>query len=187
MFLTRPSPRVSMRPAPRPQDVTGVGGAGQVVSVSAGHARTFLLPRRWAVPATDAYTAAAVAAAAAEAQARAVDAARASGGEAGASGRAAEEKQAAAEALACVARLTKQPLVLRVVVDKLSGRAKHPVTAPELARVLRARRGVDLPVESLALPSDGLSSVGEHSVGLLLDTREVPGKHAMSVHLKKKL
>jgi ribosomal protein L9 len=167
--------------------VAGVGGAGQVVSVSAGHARNYLLPKRWAVPATDANKAAAVAAAAAaaEAQSRAAEAARAAGSQA--TGKAVAERVAAAEALACVARLTKQPLVLRVVVDTASGRAKQPVKAAELARVLRARRGVDLPVESLVLPSDGLTSLGEHSVSLLLDTRVVPGKHVMSVHVKKKL
>ena len=164
------------------QDVPGIGATGEVVTVSPGHARNFLLPRRWAVPATEANRAAA----AAQAQARAAAAAASRSSSNSVAKDAAAE--AAEEAVEALERLTSQPVVMRVTVDKASGQPKHPVTAADLTRLLRERRFVELPQESLVLGESGvLSTVGEHIVPLRLDTRVLKGKHAITVSLKKKL
>jgi len=177
--------RWSLHPAssltPPPQDVPGVGAAGEVVSVSPGYARNCLLPARLGVPATEANrqlaaaaaAEAAAAAAAAAASATRVDAARA------------EEQRVAAEATAAVRRLTEAPLVVRVLLDK-AGAVRTPVTAARLLQEVREKRRVELSAASLALERP-LSSLGEHLVPLRFDQRVLKGQSVLTVLVKKKL
>ncbi len=78
------------------------------------------------------------------------------------------------------------PQVMRVLVDKATGRPRHPVSAAQVLAAVRDKRKVSLPAASLLLQTP-LSTLGEHEVRLRFDTAHIPGQHALSVHLKKKL
>jgi ribosomal protein L9 len=75
---------------------------------------------------------------------------------------------------------------MRVLVDKATGRPRLPVSAKQVLAALREKRKVSLPAASLLLPAP-LATLGEHEVRLRFDTAHIPGQHAMTVHLKKKL
>lgn len=160
------------------QDVAGVGAAGEVVAVSPGYARNCLVPLRLAVPATAANqklaaAAANAAVATAASSAVSVDAAKAAA------------QRVIDEAAEVVARLTQSPIVVRVLVDK-AGAVRVPVTATRLLEAVRVKKRVDLSAASLVLRAP-LASLGEHSIPLRFDARHVPGTHALTVLVKKRL
>ena len=186
------------------QDVPSLGSAGDIVDVSPGHARNYLVPGRMAVPVRApgrGRGAAAQAAAQAEESAAAPRAAAAGKDD---PARALEEAQEA------VRRLTVAPLVragaarlpswlanpdraapalaqvMRVLVDAATGQPRAGVSAKQLLAAVRARKHVALPAECLRLDAP-LAELGEHAVPLRFDAQQLPGEHTLTVLVKKKL
>ncbi len=73
-----------------------------------------------------------------------------------------------------------------MLVDPATGKPRRPVTAAQLLAAVRDKKRVALPAASLPLPQP-LVQLGEHALPLRLDAAHIPGKHALTVLLKKKL
>ena len=84
--------------------------------------------------------------------------------------------------------MTRRPArqVMRVLVDKATGRPRQAVSAKQVVAAVREKLRVELPLESMALPAP-LAALGEHAVPLRFDPALVKGQHALTVHLKKRL
>ncbi|MGH9186152.1 MAG: 50S ribosomal protein L9 [Acidimicrobiales bacterium] len=122
-------------------DVAGVGKKGDIVDVSDGHARNYLLPRGFAIKAS----------AGAEAQAASMRRAR--------DVRDARDRGAAEE----VAK-TLVPAVITVKAKAGSeGRLFGSVTAVDIAEAVQAQTGIDLDRRRLHL-GEPIKSVGTHQV-----------------------
>ncbi|MHC1786343.1 MAG: 50S ribosomal protein L9 [Christensenellales bacterium] len=127
------------------QDVPGTGKKNQVLTVSDGYARNYLMPRKWAVEASDA---------AIKEIERKHEAER----------KQEAERHAAAEALG----RTLQGKVITVKAkagDK--GRLYGSVTAQEIADALAQQHGVQLDKRKLELP-EAIRNVGETQVQVTL-------------------
>ena len=133
------------------QDVKGQGKKGQLVDVSDGYARNFLLPRKLAVEAT---------ADALNSKKNADEAA---------AFHAAEDKKAA---LALKEKLAKTPVKIKAKAGS-AGRLFGSVTTKEIAEALKTQHGVDLPKTRLEL-SEPIKSFGTYQVKAKLYT-EIQG------------
>jgi large subunit ribosomal protein L9 len=123
------------------QDVEQLGEKGDVVDVSPGYLRNFLVPRKLAQPATPASIA--------ESQRR-IEAAE----------RAAEEAEAKAEETAALLRKTVLTISHQAGDD---GRLFGSVTAQEIADAVRQARGVRLDKRRILL-TEPIRSTGTHMV-----------------------
>ncbi len=123
------------------QDVKAQGKKGQMITVSDGYARNFLLPRKLAVEATtDAVNAK-----------KNADEAQAF--------HAAEDKKAA---LALKEKLANTPVVVKAKAGS-AGRLFGSVTTKEVSEALKAQYGLDLPKARLEL-SEPIKSFGTYQV-----------------------
>ena len=139
------------------QDVKAQGKNGQMITVSDGYARNFLLPRKLAVEAT---------ADALNSKKNADEAA---------AFHAAEDKKAA---LALKEKLAKTPVKIKAKAGT-GGRLFGSVTTKEIAEALKAQYGVDLPKTRLEL-SDPIKAFGTYRVKAKLYT-EVAGEVIVQV------
>ncbi|MBR6574350.1 MAG: 50S ribosomal protein L9 [Clostridia bacterium] len=139
------------------QDVKAQGKKGQMITVSDGYARNFLLPRKLAVEAT---------ADALNSKKNADEAA---------AFHAAEDKKAA---LALKEKLAKTPVKIKAKAGS-AGRLFGSVTTKEIAEALKAQYGVDLPKTRLEL-SEPIKSFGTYRVKAKLYT-EVAGEVIVQV------
>ena len=139
------------------KDVKGQGKKGQMVEVSDGYARNFLLPRKLAVEAT---------ADALNSKKNADEAA---------AFHAAEDKKAA---LALKEKLAKTPVKIKAKAGS-AGRLFGSVTTKEIAEALKTQHGVDLPKTRLEL-SEPIKSFGTYRVKAKLYT-EVAGEVIVQV------
>ena len=139
------------------QDVKGQGKKGQLVEVSEGYARNFLLPRKLAVEAT---------ADALNSKKNADEAA---------AFHAAEDKKAALALKEKLAGLT----VKIAAKAGSAGRLFGSVTTKEIAEALKTQHGVDLPKTRLEL-SEPIKSFGTYRVKAKLYT-EVAGEVIVQV------
>ena len=139
------------------QDVKGKGKKGQMITVSDGYARNFLLPRKLAVEAT----------------ADAVNSKK--NADEAAAYHAAEDKKAA---LALKEKLAKTPVKIKAKAGS-AGRLFGSVTTKEIAEALKAQYGVDLPKTRLEL-SEPIKSFGTYRVKAKLYT-EVAGEVIVQV------
>ena len=124
------------------QDVKGTGKAGQVVEVSDGYARNFLLPKKLAKEATTS----------------AVHAARTA--EAAQKHRKAEE---AKEAKALAAQINGKSVTVRAKCgdgDRLFG----AITAKEIADAMTEQLGGDFDKKKVELPGGNIKELGEYDV-----------------------
>ena len=130
------------------QDVKAQGKKGEMITVSDGYARNFLLPRKLAVEAT-------------------VDAvnSKKNANEAAAF-HAAEDKKAA---LALKAKLEEMPVKIRAKAGS-AGRLFGSVTTKEVSEALKAQYGVDLPKTRLEL-GEPIKSFGTYQVKAKLYTK----------------
>ena len=133
------------------QDVKAQGKKGQMITVSDGYARNFLLPRKLAVEAT---------ADALNSKKNADEAA---------AFHAAEDKKAA---LALKEALVNKPVKIKAKAGS-GGRLFGSVTTKEIAEALKAQHGVDLPKTRLEL-SEPIKSFGTYQVKAKLYT-EIQG------------
>ena len=139
------------------QDVKAQGKKGEMITVSDGYARNFLLPRKLAVEAT-------------------VDAVNSKkNADEAAAFHAAEDKKAA---LALKAKLEEMPVKIRAKAGS-AGRLFGSVTTKEIAEALKAQHGVDLPKTRLEL-SEPIKSFGTYRVKAKLYT-EVVGEVIVQV------
>ena len=123
------------------KDITGVGRRGDIVSVSSGHARNFLLPRGLAIVATDGAVAQAT------------------------SMRRARDLREAADresAQAIVAELAKRTIQIQAKAGS-EGRLFGSVTATDIAHAVDAQAGISLDRKSIEISSP-IRTVGDHSV-----------------------
>ncbi len=139
------------------QDVKAQGKKGQMITVSDGYARNFLLPRKLAVEAT----------------ADAVNSKK--NADEAAAFHAAEDKKAA---LALKEKLAKTPVKIKAKAGS-AGRLFGSVTTKEIAEALKAQHGVDLPKTRLEL-SEPIKSFGTYRVKAKLYT-EVAGEVIVQV------
>ena len=139
------------------QDVKAQGKKGQMITVSDGYARNFLLPRKLAVEAT---------ADALNSKKNADEAA---------AFHAAEDKKAA---LALKEKLAKTPVKIKAKAGS-AGRLFGSVTTKEIAEALKIQHGVDLPKTRLEL-SEPIKSFGTYRVKAKLYT-EVAGEVIVQV------
>ena len=139
------------------QDVKAQGKKGQMITVSDGYARNFLLPRKLAVEAT---------ADALNSKKNADEAA---------AFHAAEDKKAA---VALKEKLASTPVKIKAKAGT-GGRLFGSVTTKEIAEALKAQHGVDLPKTRLEL-SDPIKSFGTYRVKAKLYT-EVVGEVIVQV------
>ena len=130
------------------QDVKAQGKKGQMITVSDGYARNFLLPRKLAVEAT-------------------VDAVNSKkNADEAAAFHAAEDKKAA---LALKAKLEEMPVKIRAKAGS-AGRLFGSVTTKEVSEALKAQYGVDLPKTRLEL-GEPIKSFGTYQVKAKLYTK----------------
>ena len=123
------------------KDITGVGCRGDIVSVSSGHARNFLLPRGLAIVATDGAVVQAT------------------------SMRRARDLREAADresAQAIVAELAKRTIQIQAKAGS-EGRLFGSVTATDIAHAVDAQAGISLDRKSIEISSP-IRTVGDHSV-----------------------
>ncbi|MGA0185976.1 MAG: 50S ribosomal protein L9 [Ilumatobacteraceae bacterium] len=123
------------------QDISGVGRRGDIVSVSSGHARNFLLPRGLAIAATDGAVVQAT------------------------SMRRARDLREAADresAQAIVAELAKRTIQVQAKAGS-EGRLFGSVTAIDIAQAVSAQAGITLDRKSIEIASP-IRTVGDHSV-----------------------
>lgn len=123
------------------KDITGVGRRGDIVSVSSGHARNFLLPRGLAIVATDGAVVQAT------------------------SMRRARDLREAADresAQAIVAELAKRTIQIQAKAGS-EGRLFGSVTATDIAHAVDAQAGISLDRKSIEISSP-IRTVGDHSV-----------------------
>lgn len=123
------------------KDITGVGRRGDIVSVSSGHARNFLLPRGLAIVATDGAVVQAT------------------------SMRRARDLREAADresAQAIVAELAKRTIQIQAKAGS-EGRLFGSVTATDIAQAVDAQAGISLDRKSIEISSP-IRTVGDHSV-----------------------
>ena len=139
------------------QDVKAQGKKGQMITVSDGYARNFLLPRKLAVEAT---------ADALNSKKNADEAA---------AFHAAEDTKAA---LALKEKLAKTPVKIKAKAGS-AGRLFGSVTTKEIAEALKTQHGVDLPKTRLEL-SEPIKSFGTYRVKAKLYT-EVAGEVIVQV------
>ena len=123
------------------QDVKGQGKKGQMVEVSEGYARNFLLPRKMAIPAT-------------------TDAINTMNLKEKA--RKAEEARQRAEAEATAEKL-KECMVKLTAKAGNGGRLFGAVTTKEISEGLKAQYGVDIPKQKLVL-DDPIKAFGSYQV-----------------------
>ena len=133
------------------QDVKAQGKKGQMITVSDGYARNFLLPRKLAVEAT---------ADALNSKKNADEAA---------AFHAAEDKKAA---LALKEKLAKTPVKIKAKAGS-AGRLFGSVTTKEVSEALKAQYNIDLPKTRLEL-SEPIKSFGTYQVKAKLYT-EIQG------------
>ena len=130
------------------QDVKAQGKKGEMITVSDGYARYFLLPRKLAVEAT-------------------VDAVNSKkNADEAAAFHAAEDKKAA---LALKAKLEEMPVKIRAKAGS-AGRLFGSVTTKEVSEALKAQYGVDLPKTRLEL-GEPIKSFGTYQVKAKLYTK----------------
>ncbi len=143
------------------QDVKGQGKKGQMVEVSEGYARNYLLPRKLAVPATaDAINTMNLKEKARRAEEQ----------------RQREESVAAAEKLkGCMVKVTAKA--------GSGGRLFGAVTTKEISDALKAQYGLDIPKQKLVL-EDPIKSFGSYQVKAKLGY-EVTGTVYVSVSEEK--
>lgn len=123
------------------KDITGVGRRGDIVSVSSGHARNFLLPRGLAIVATDGAVVQAT------------------------SMRRARDLREAADresAQTIVAELAKRTIQIQAKAGS-EGRLFGSVTATDIAQAVDAQSGISLDRKSIEISSP-IRTVGDHSV-----------------------
>ena len=123
------------------QDISGVGRRGDIVSVSSGHARNFLLPRGLAIAATDGAVVQAT------------------------SMRRARDLREAADresAQAIVAELAKRTIQVHAKAGS-EGRLFGSVTATDIAQAVSTQTGITLDRKSIEIASP-IRTVGDHSV-----------------------
>ncbi|MEY3132500.1 MAG: ribosomal protein, partial [Actinomycetota bacterium] len=123
------------------QDISGVGRRGDIVSVSSGHARNFLLPRGLAIAATDGAVVQAT------------------------SMRRARDLREAADresAQAIVAELAKRTIQVQAKAGS-EGRLFGSVTATDIAQAVSAQAGITLDRKSIEIASP-IRTVGDHNV-----------------------
>jgi len=123
------------------QDISGVGRRGDIVSVSSGHARNFLLPRGLAMAATDGAVVQAT------------------------SMRRARDLREAADresAQAIVAELAKRTIQVQAKAGS-EGRLFGSVTATDIAQAVSAQAGITLDRKSIEIASP-IRTVGDHNV-----------------------
>lgn len=123
------------------KDITGVGRRGDIVSVSSGHARNFLLPRGLAIVATDGAVVQAT------------------------SMRRARDLREAADresAHTIVAELAKRTIQIQAKAGS-EGRLFGSVTATDIAQAVDAQAGISLDRKSIEISSP-IRTVGDHSV-----------------------
>ena len=123
------------------QDVKGQGKKGQMVEVSEGYARNFLLPRKLAIPAT-------------------TDAINTMNLKEKA--RKAEEARQKAEAEAIAEKLKECQVKLTAKAGN-GGRLFGAVTTKEISEGLKAQYGVDIPKQKLVL-DDPIKAFGSYQV-----------------------
>lgn len=127
------------------QDISGVGRRGDIVSVSSGHARNFLLPRGLAIAATDGAVVQAT------------------------SMRRARDLREAADresAQAIVAELAKRTIQVAAKAGS-EGRLFGSVTASDIANAVSSQAGITLDRKSIQIASP-IRTVGDHSVSVEL-------------------
>ena len=130
------------------QDVKAQGKKGEMITVSDGYARNFLLPRKLAVEAT-------------------VDAVNSKkNADEAAAFHAAEDKKAA---LALKAKLEEMPVKIRAKAGS-AGRLFGSVTTKEVSEALKAQYGVDLPKTRLEM-GEPIKSFGTYQVMAKLYTK----------------
>ena len=123
------------------QDISGVGRRGDIVSVSSGHARNFLLSRGLAIAATDGAVVQAT------------------------SMRRARDLREAADresAQAIVAELAKRTIQVQAKAGS-EGRLFGSVTATDIAQAVSAQAGITLDRKSIEIASP-IRTVGDHNV-----------------------
>jgi large subunit ribosomal protein L9 len=123
------------------QDISGVGRRGDIVSVSSGHARNFLLPRGLAIAATDGAVVQAT------------------------SMRRARDLREAADresAQAIVAELAKRTIQVQAKAGS-EGRLFGSVTATDIAQAVSTQAGITLDRKSIEIASP-IRTVGDHNV-----------------------
>src|SRR5436305_787016 len=123
------------------RDVPGVAKAGQVKDVADGHARNYLIPRGFAVPASASTL-------------KEVEQKRAS------EARHTKEEEAAARALK--ARLEELPLVVRSRAGS-QGRLYGSITNADVAQALEKQLGLQIDKRSIEL-KEPIRHVGTHTV-----------------------
>ena len=143
------------------QDVKGQGKKGQMVEVSEGYARNFLLPRKMAIPAT-------------------TDAINTMNLKEKA--RKAEEARQKAEAEATAEKL-KECMVKLTAKAGNGGRLFGAVTTKEISEGLKAQYGVDIPKQKLVL-DEPIKAFGSYQIKAKLGF-EVVGTVYVSVFEEK--
>ena len=143
------------------QDVRGQGKKGQLVEVSEGYARNFLLPRKLAIQATP-------------------DAINTMNLKEKA--RKAEEARLKAEAEAVAARLQECPVKLTARAGS-GGKLFGAVTTKEISEGLKAQYGLDVPKQKLVL-DEPIKAFGNYQVKAKLGF-EVSGTVYVSVYEEK--
>ncbi len=142
-------------------DVKGQGKKGQMVEVSEGYARNYLLPRKLAVPAT----------------ADAINTMNLKE-----KARRAEEQRQREEAVAAAEKL-KECMVKVTAKAGAGGRLFGAVTTKEISDALKAQYGLDIPKQKLVL-EDPIKSFGSYQVKAKLGY-EVTGTVYVSVFEEK--
>ncbi len=127
------------------QDVKGAGKKGEVVEVSDGYARNFLLPRKLATPA----------------DAAAINAANISK-----SAAAHRKFQAGVTARDAAKQLEGAVLTVSAKVGE-NGRLFGAVTAKEIAAAMKEQRGLDIDKKKIAL-SEPIRALGEYTARISL-------------------
>ncbi len=143
------------------QDVKGQGKKGQMVEVSEGYARNYLLPRKLAVPAT----------------ADAINTMNLKE-----KARRAEEQRQREEAVAAAEKL-KECMVKVTAKAGAGGRLFGAVTTKEISDALKAQYGLDIPKQKLVL-EDPIKAFGSYQVKAKLGY-EVTGTVYVSVFEEK--
>ena len=143
------------------QDVKGQGKKGQLVEVSEGYARNFLLPRKLAIPAT-------------------TDAINTMNLKEKA--RKAEEQRQKAEAEAIAEKLKECQVKLTAKAGN-GGKLFGAVTTKEISEGLKAQYGVDIPKQKLVL-DDPIKAFGSYQVKAKLGF-EISGTVYVSVFEEK--
>ena len=143
------------------QDVKGQGKKGQLVEVSEGYARNFLLPRKLAIPAT-------------------TDAINTMNLKEKA--RKAEEARQKAEAEAIDEKLKECQVKLTAKAGN-GGKLFGAVTTKEISEGLKAQYGVDIPKQKLVL-DDPIKAFGSYQVKAKLGF-EISGTVYVSVYEEK--